>query len=166
MHKKTKRHGGIMEFVVGIGEIKVTKNNGTLVALGLGSCICVALYDTKNRIGGLAHILLPYSSEDSRNPKYANHAIPTLIEEMRKMGAKRENIVAKISGGAQIFKHMTLEFLKIGEKNIKAVREILKKLNIRIVAEDVGGTRGRNVYFFVSNGKLLVRYSNGENVWI
>jgi len=155
------------EYLVGIGEFRVAKGSAVLKTIGLGSCLGLALYDPLEKIGGLAHVMLPKSHNGTiRSAKYADHAVEMMLEAMERMGSKRRNVVAKIAGGAQIFRHMTMDFLKIGERNVEIVKSLLKEHNIRILSEDIGGTLGRSVYFFVNNGKMLVKYSNGAELWI
>ncbi len=49
-----------MEISVGIGEIKVVDNGCFLKAVGLGSCIALALYEENTNIAGLAHFMIPF----------------------------------------------------------------------------------------------------------
>ena len=73
-----------MEISVGIGEIKVVNNNCLLKAIGLGSCIAVALYDENTGIAGLAHFMLPIIDEsfDKSNPfRFIDSGLEMMIEE-------------------------------------------------------------------------------------
>ena len=154
------------EYTVAIGDYKVVKGVSIIKTVGLGSCVALALYDPMEKVGGLAHIMLPRSNGKSANPKYADHAIELMLNEMLKLGARKKNIVAKMAGGAQIFKHITTDSLKIGERNVRAIEEILGENNIKIVSKDVGGTAGRSVFFYTEDGRMLVKYSNGVKIWI
>ncbi|MDK2795652.1 MAG: chemotaxis protein CheD [Archaeoglobaceae archaeon] len=153
-----------MEIIVGIGESKVSKS-GVLKTVGLGSCLGIAIYEMKLRAGALAHAMLP-KSNGVKSAKYVDSAIEISIEALENLGGDKRNMVAKIAGGAQIFKHMTLENLMIGERNLEVAKEILKEQGIRIISEDTGGSSGRTLYFFVNDGRLLVKYSNGNELWI
>ncbi|MEM1957100.1 MAG: chemotaxis protein CheD [Archaeoglobaceae archaeon] len=153
-----------MEFVVGIGEVKIA-NSGILKTIGLGSCVAIAIYETKLKVAGLAHAMLP-KSNGLKSAKFVDSAIEIMLDSILSMGGKKRNMVAKIAGGAQIFKHLTLDNLRIGDRNVEAVRTELKNRGIRIISEDVGGTLGRTVYLYTSDGRVLVRYSNGEELWI
>lgn len=152
------------ELIAGIGEYKMGKDV-LLKAMGLGSCVGVVLYDHSTRMAGIAHVLLPGGSNDGKT-KYAETAITTMLDEMISNGARRKHISAKVAGGAQIFKHMNLDILKIGDRNIKSVEETLKKEKIEVVATDVGGELGRNVIFNAVDGSLIVKYSNGKLLWM
>lgn len=154
------------EMLVGIGEFRVAKRNFVLKTIGLGSCIGLALYDPLAKVGGLAHVMLPRSNGTSKSARYADVAVEMMVESMERLGAKRKNLIAKMAGGAQIFKHMTHDNLKIGERNAEVIRELLGTFGIKLVSEDVGGTIGRSVYFYVANGRMLIKYSNGVSIWI
>ena len=152
----------MQELFVKIGEYKVVKGEDyVLIILGLGSCVCLTMYDPINKIGGLAHILLPHSNGREESAKYADQAVKLMLRDMRKLGAK--NIIAKIAGGSEILPMLNM---KIGERNVKVVKEQLNKYNIKLVAEDVGGSMGRSVFFYVKDGRMLIKYSWGGEKWI
>ncbi|MBP2029989.1 chemotaxis protein CheD [Methanohalophilus levihalophilus] len=152
------------EMSAGIGEYKIGKNV-LLKAMGLGSCVGVALFDYSTGISGMAHVLLPGASNDGKT-KHAENAIRAMRDEMIEQGAVKRRIVAKFAGGAQIFKHMSLEMLQIGDRNIKSVEETLKRERIEIVGQDTGGEIGRNVLFNAIDGSMIIKYSNGKVLWI
>jgi len=146
---------------VGMADLKVVKNPQKICTLGLGSCVGVVLYDPRVKIAGLAHIMLPDSNNsiDSTNKaKFADTAIPYMIDIMSKKGAEKRRLISKLAGGAQMFDFKSKsDIMKIGERNIMAVRENLKKLNIKVDAEDVGGNYGRTISFDTETGKLTIR---------
>lgn len=152
------------EMVAGIGEYRIGKNV-LLKAMGLGSCVGITLYDPSKCIGGIAHVLLPGASSEGKT-KHAETAIKTMLEEMINSGARRRNICAKFAGGAQIFKHMNMEMLKIGDRNIKSVQDTLKEEGIDIVATDAGGNVGRSILFNTIDGSMIIKYSSGKAVWL
>ena len=123
-------------FRVGMSEYKAAKAPALLISLGLGSCVGIALYDDRRKIGGLAHVMLPDSrlaGQKSFNPgKFADTAIDILIEDMVKLGVERNKIVAKIAGGAQMFQIKSENnIMQIGKRNVEAVKIKLQQLNIR-----------------------------------
>ncbi|AKB77636.1 Chemotaxis protein CheD [Methanosarcina horonobensis HB-1 = JCM 15518] len=152
------------ELSAGIGEYKIGKNV-LLKVMGLGSCIGVILSDASTGICGIAHVLLPGAS-DKGETKYAETAIEKMLEEMVKMGARKSRITAKFAGGAQVFKHMNLDILKIGDRNAISVEEVLNRKNIPILAKDVGGDTGRNVIFNPADGSMIVKYTKGDVLWL
>lgn len=134
---------------------------GTLITIGLGSCVAIALYDEGAGVGGLAHVLLPDEamSRDRTNlAKFPSTAIPVLLEQMESLGARRERMWAKIAGGASMFGSLLPSGgINVGERNVTAVRDVLSAAGMPIVGEDTGGDYGRSVYFFVGQGRVEVR---------
>ena len=148
--------------VIGISDMNVVKGDDSVITYALGSCVGVAMYDTARKIAGLAHILMP-SSKDVRdaniNPlKYADTAIPELLRRMERAGASSFNINAKLAGGAQMFSMAGASSqFNIGERNIAMAREMLQKLRIKLVAQDVGENYGRTVEIFASSGIYRIK---------
>ncbi|MDR3305091.1 MAG: chemotaxis protein CheD [Clostridiales Family XIII bacterium] len=154
---------------VGISDYKTSRSPDTLVTYALGSCVGISLYDPRTKIGGLSHIMLPSSLMRNGKPiddrmKYADTAIEDMFREMLLLGARRDTIMAKIAGGANMF-HFTENSLvdTIGDRNIDAVHAELSRLCIPLVGEDVGENYGRTVYFNLGDGKLKVQ-SIGKNM--
>ena len=152
------------ELSVGIGELKIGKR-ALLEAYGLGSCIGVVLFDRSTGISGIAHILLPGASQNGET-KYAETAIEKMLEDMIKQGARKSKIVSKFAGGANVFKQINLEILKIGSRNTISVEETLKQKKIPILAKDVGGEVGRSVMFNPLDGSMIVKYTKGGLLWL
>jgi chemotaxis protein CheD len=126
----------------------------------------ICIYERNKKIGGLAHILLPKNPGDSNAEKYADTAIPILVQQLIKRGCKKEFMSAKIAGGASMFKFKsTTTLANIGENNIEATRQALAKYGIPIVAEDVGGSTGRVIDFFLDDGRLKVKASGQEKMY-
>lgn len=139
---------------VGMGQATVIEAPGRLRAI-LGSCVAVALHHPGLRVGGLAHVVLPKSNGQSGLPgKFADTAVPHLLALMRAAGAAPPRLVAKITGGANMFGHTGP--LQIGDKNVEAVLEALAACGVRVVAKDVGGSSGRRVTFAPATGELAV----------
>jgi chemotaxis protein CheD len=142
---------------------------GVIATIGLGSCVAIVLYDPVARIGGMAHILLPDEtmSRDRSNPaKFPSTIVPILIDEMRRLGASRKRIRAKIVGGASMFSNLIPNgAMNIGERNVAAVRDVLESAKIPIVAADTGSDHGRSVYLSLDDGRVEVRsLRKGTNV--
>jgi len=146
---------------VGMADYKIGQSPASLISYGLGSCVGIALYDPVSRIGGLAHIMLPDSTQarPSDNPaKFADTALPLVVQDMVKIGAVKARIWAKIAGGAQMFTFTnTTDIMRVGERNTEAVKNTLKRLDIRIVAEDTGGNYGRTVELFLETGIYRIK---------
>lgn len=152
--------------IVKMADWAIEKENFLLVILGLGSCVGVALYDESTKIGGLAHVMLPESNgNNKRESKYADTAIPFLLDKMIEQGAKRRRLRAKLVGGASMFKtEGGQSIMKIGQRNIKAVKKILDKERIIIEGTDLAEDYGRSMYFNLLDGKVRVSAFNQEDI--
>ena len=147
---------------VGVAQIKLGSSPEVLRTI-LGSCVGICVFDRQKKTGGLAHILLPESTGPEQPEKYANTAIPMLVDLLFKQGCRREFMSAKIAGGASMFKFSAGNVLgQIGERNIEAVRKALAAKNIPLLQEDVGGNTGRVIDFFIDDGHVKVKAGNQE----
>lgn len=151
----------VKEIKVGIADMNIAFSPDRIITIGLGSCIGIALYDNKLKLGGLAHIMLPDSNQfnNINNPiKFADLAIPMLIKDMEKRGSNKNSITAKIVGGASMFtftdKNMNMD---IGNRNSIAVKNVLKQLSIPMLREEVGGNKGRTMIFDTCTGVVQIR---------
>lgn len=155
------------EDMVGMGEIKVLKEEGTLWAV-LGSCIGLVLYDSAAKIGGIAHIMLGENDKnDSNVGKYADTAIGALIKIMVDKGAVRSRIKARMIGGANMFRwKSTKSCVDIGTSNIETVKKVITEEHIPIVNSTVGGNTGYKIRFSVSDGTVSIRFIDGRTLEI
>lgn len=142
-----------------IGQIAITRAPNVLQSV-LGSCIGLSIYDQSNGIAGLAHILLPNSHNRQAGHlpgKFADLAVPCLVENIIKYGGVKKNLKAKVAGGARMFsKSMTYNHSDVGSMNVEAVIKALQTAQIPIVSKDVGGGYGRKVEFHVENFHYLI----------
>ena len=162
-----------MNIEVKLGDIAVAENSDNLATSGIGSCLIVALYAPKLKIGALAHTMLParrssYGVRDasSENPirntqyaipdtRYVDAAVDEMLKRMlRYEGVKKQDLEAKIIGGANIFPTLNLD---IGKQNVVSAKGKLKKEGIKIVGECVGGSIGRSVEFCIASGIVVVK---------
>jgi chemotaxis protein CheD len=150
--------------LVGISEFAVAADGETLVAYGLGVCIGVALYDPDSGVGGLAHTMLPRKPADgpATEAKYVDAAIHGMLREMIRQGAGYGTVQGYVVGGADIFE---LEDLAqgMGDRNAAVARDELRKLNVPLVGEAVGGDVGRTVEFDTETG--TVRFRTATEDW-
>ena len=147
---------------VGVAQVK-NDSNPMVMRTILGSCVGICVYDRMKKIGGLAHVLLPNDTSNGKLPeKYADTAIPLLVNQLIKNGAKKEFLSAKIAGGASMFKfESNLALSQIGQRNVEVTRDALEKLSIPITQEDIGGSTGRVIDFYLNDGHLKVK-AGGE----
>lgn len=154
------------KIVVGIAEGKTAERGQSLVSYALGSCVGVCLYDRSTKKAGMVHIILPggsYSVERSNPYKFADEGVRRLIRDMEQSGASRRALIAKIAGGAKMFETRGAQW-EIGSTNVEAVRKILAKEHIPVIAEDTGRNYGRTIQFYADDGKLEIRTVRHETV--
>ncbi|SER53214.1 chemotaxis protein CheD [Psychrobacillus sp. OK032] len=150
---------------VGIADMNTVKMPDTIRTSGLGSCVGVVLYDERSQIAGLVHVMLPDSSlgrtETINVAKFADTGIPAMIEQLKLEGVQPFRLRAKIAGGAQMFQFTSgKDTMRIGPRNVEAVKEYLKKYSIPIISEDTGGSSGRTIEFNPANNLLNIRTVN------
>lgn len=146
---------------VGMADLKVAKSPDILTTLGLGSCVGIALYDPVLKLGGLAHIMLPDSTQIKNNSnvaKFADTAIDAMIKELESKGVKTSRLVAKIAGGAHMFEFKNMDdMMRIGSRNVAAVKERLLAYHIPIIGSDTGSNYGRTVELHTDTGIFIVK---------
>ncbi len=149
---------------VGIADMNIVKEPNSIRTSGLGSCVGVVLYDEKKKIAGMVHIMLPDSSlgkSDKVNvAKFADTGIYGLMELLKAEGVRPMALKAKIAGGSQMFQFGSSDTIRIGPRNVDAVKQELKRLSIPIMAEDTGGSSGRTIEFNPAQSILNVRTVN------
>jgi chemotaxis protein CheD len=124
----------------------------------LGSCVAVCLWDRPQRLGGANHFLLPHGTDCGNNAaRFGNVAVDRLIAELVGLGSRKAHLQAKIFGGAAVIEAFRGGEEHLGAKNVSVARDLLRRQGIPIVAEDVGGHRGRKVIFHTDSGIALVR---------
>lgn len=151
---RTSKGNGAAEQKVGMGELCVWRGAGRLKTL-LGSCIGLVLHDDQQRVGGLAHIVLPRATNQDGPPgKYADTAISELIRQIEQLGGRSKRLVAKYAGGANMFDSSSAN--NIGDINIEAVAALLQSLGIPVLGTDCRGKQGRRMCYDVQTGQVTV----------
>jgi chemotaxis protein CheD len=136
------------------GEYFVSSEDLVIMTV-LGSCIAACIWDGRARVGGMNHFMLPDGDASDGSGRYGSFAMELLINEMLKLGARRETMQAKVFGGAQVMAGFTS--MNVGERNTKFVMEYLGTERIPVVSQDVLDIHPRKVCFFPVTGKALVK---------
>lgn len=147
---------------VGMADLIVVSAPAKLITLGLGSCIGLVIFDPVAKIVGMAHIMLPESrgaKASEKVGKFADTAVPAVIDEMIKKGASKTRMKAKIAGGAQMFAlpDAPTDFLAVGSRNVKETTTMLTKAGVPLVASDTGGNKGRTIEFSTTTWMLTIK---------
>lgn len=155
---------------VELGEIKVSDQKATVFILpSIGTGIVVTIFDIQHKIGGVAHVVLPESSLDP-NPsdllpgKYANLAVPKLLQEFAAIGGKKQTSVVRLVGGAQLFNFGGGggNILNIGARNATSIRAAMSKQGLAIEKADTGGNKAKALRFVLATGQMFVCQLGGS----
>lgn len=153
---------------VGISDCRVSNDpSAALVTYALGSCVAVAIHDPVAKVGGLIHYMLPESDlhgeKAVENPfMFADSGIPLLFRRAYEQGARKERLVVRAAGGAQVMTDK--ELFNIGKRNYLAMRKILWKAGVMLHGEQVGGSISRTIRLEVGTGRLWLRESAGREM--
>jgi chemotaxis protein CheD len=144
------------------GEYFVTRSDEAITTV-LGSCIAACIRDPATRIGGMNHFMLPEDGSPGKSSwvdgpgglatRYGSYAMESLINELMKLGARRDRLEVKLFGGGRILSSMT----DVGQKNIAFARDFLKVEGFKIAAEDVGDVCPRRVIYFPATGLVMLK---------
>ncbi len=158
----TESGGGLRTVYLHPGEL-FASSEPTEVSTILGSCVSVCLWDTRLRLGGINHFLLPTAPVGHvRSIRYGETAIPALLAELVRLGSLRRHLQAKVFGGAAMNGlQQGPQGLSLGQRNAELARRLLAKEGIAILAEDLGGAFGRKVRFRTDDGMALVKLLKG-----
>lgn len=157
---------GLQEFsdfeihMVQPGDFRITTQPDEVIATLLGSCVAACIRCSKTGYGGLNHFLLPSTrgknvTDDHQALRYGDYAMEVLIGAILRAGGCRSSLEAKIFGGANMY--VTDSSKPVGRSNIQFVLDFIRSENIALLAEDIGGTYGRKIYFHPSSGKVKVQ---------
>jgi chemotaxis protein CheD len=152
--------------MVRMGEWAIAHGDGkALVSIGLGSCIGLALLDTRQGLAGLAHVMLPNATGEpaGSEAKFADRAVPFMLERLLDAGAMRTRLQAVLVGGARMFS-FGAGTLDVGARNERITRETLESARIPVRAAATLGTTGRTIRVYPGDGVVVVREAGGADV--
>ena len=151
---------------VGISDFKVSGDpEDVIITYSLGSCVGLTLYDPVAGVGGMVHCMLPLSRVNPEkaqlNPAmFTDTGVQLLIQSVYDQGAKRDRLIAKVAGGAQLLDHKHI--FRIGERNYTVLRKVLWKNNILIKSEEVGGAKSRTMLLYMKDGRTTIKNKGQE----
>ena len=156
MRPEAEKEIQLCEYLLKPGYIFLSRDP-VIISSVVGSCVAVSLWDGKALYGGMAHYLFPAANDgEAATAKFGNVAVSYLADMFFREGAFRRDLRAQLFGGASVSK----ESLAIAEKNIAIARQVLERLNIKIVSEDVGGDMGRKVIYNTFTNEAIVYKAN------
>ena len=145
------------------GEL-VTTHEPAIVTTILGSCVAVTMFSERLGVGSICHAMLPKNppSNDSDTFRYVDSSILYMIEKFLLAGLRKDEIVVKLLGGADVLDRIDGRAISVGQQNIRQALEIIRREGLNLAACDVGGQFGRKVVFYAHTGRVLLRKVNRE----
>lgn len=131
-----------------------------IVTTVLGSCVSVTFFCPAKKIGAVFHAVLPSAPgkeylKPLKNPfQYVDASITHILQLFNGRGIQNNQLEAKLFGGSQVILN---ESVKTGANNIMTAYEMLAANNIKIIASDVGGDKGRKLVFISDTGEVYVK---------
>lgn len=147
------------------GEMHFSKRSVVVLTV-LGSCLSVTMFHRKLAMGAICHGFLPQCRgrtlcDDGCNERftYVDCAIRKMLTLFDRFDVKRCELEVKVFGGADMFDSARngRGIYSIGKLNITTASKILEQEGLNIVSMDVGGTRGRKLYFHTRTGEVLLK---------
>ncbi len=138
------------------GEYAICQKGQKMLVTILGSCVAACVRDPFLGIGGMNHFLLPESTANNiagiadEGTRYGNHAMELLINDLLKLGGKKDRFELKVFGGA----HVGNMNVSVGEDNSNFIRRYIESEGLNLVSEDLGGNRARKIFFFPETGRV------------
>jgi chemotaxis protein CheD len=150
------------------GEYYVTRH-AEMVTTVLGSCVSACVRDARLRLGGMNHFMLPldgsqgasaWGAAASAATRYGNVAMERLINDILKLGGRRQDLEIKLVGGGRVLAEMSTD---IGARNIQFVRDYVRDEGFKVLGEDLGDVFARKVVYFPESGRIRVRKLNATS---
>jgi len=147
------------------GEYYVTRHAEAICTV-LGSCVSACIRDSRLNIGGMNHFMLPLDGSNGESAwggalsaatRYGNVAMERLINDILKLGGRREDLEIKLVGGGRVLSEMSND---VGARNIDFVRHYVHEEGFRVLSEDLGDVHARRVVYFPQSGRMRVRTIN------
>jgi|SRR5579863_7822432 len=138
----------------------------TIIRTILGSCIGVAFWSARLRIGALCHGQLPRIPKKSTagptladGRRYVDFAVRDLARQFKELGVSRAETQIKLFGGGDVLVVSEKGALKptVGKLNCESALEVLLDEGFEVTASSLGGHRGLNIRFNTGNGEVLLR---------
>ena len=158
-----------MKHIVGVADMKIAKQPGDIVIThALGSCLGIAVHDSTANVGGILHVMMPMSKINPQKAKanpymFVDTGVPAFFAQIYKAGGKKERLVIKVAGGANVQSNQNDRF-EIGKRNHVVLKKLLWKNGILIEAEDVGSNKARTMQLEIGTGKVTLSSAGVSSV--
>lgn len=152
---------GLPEYSVQPGQLRFSRGPEMIRTI-LGSCVSVTFWSARLGAGALCHGILPRcpaGTSGAESHRYVDSSIRYLAKQFDALGARRQDVEVKLFGGADVVPVPTARDSKptVGALNCETALEVLRDEGFTVLAADLGGLRGRTIYFDTGTGEVFVR---------
>jgi chemotaxis protein CheD len=146
------------------GELHVAQRPMILQTI-LGSCVGATFWSARLGAGALCHAVLPRCPQGwppgadlLEGYRYVDFSIRHLARKFDALGASRREVQVKLFGGADVLPTLGERNAKptVGALNCRTALEVLEQEGFVILAQDLGGKRGRKIHFHTGTGEVRV----------
>ena len=138
-----------------------------LVSTVLGSCVAVTMFTARLPLAAICHAMLPaprrgcdLDNGAGERFKYLTQALSAMFDAFQRAGILADEIEVKMFGGGNVIGvagEANLD-LGVGEANIRMARRLLGEHQLPIKAANVGGQRGRKIFFDTATGEIFHKF--------
>jgi chemotaxis protein CheD len=144
------------------GEFAIVKDSDNIAFKTLlGSCVAIMFYDKELKLKAMNHFLLPKTTSAIYDMKYGLYSVETMLNEMYKLGCKKENITAKISGGANIV-GLDISSYSIGQRNVEFAMDFCNAEGFKVISNHTLGAKSR-VVLLTNNFETYIKTLDNTN---
>ena len=143
------------------GEFAVANNAKKVITTILGSCVSCCLWDPVARVGGMNHMLLTVTSDENGKCNLAGiNAMELLINDILKLGGRRDRLRAKAFGGARMVDGLS----DIGQLNADFTLDFLEREGIACDSNSLGGSTARHIMFWPTSGRAMQKIRHQDDL--
>ncbi|MRR55504.1 MAG: chemotaxis protein CheD [Deltaproteobacteria bacterium] len=130
-----------------------------IVSTVLGSCVSITMHSPEHGKSAICHAVLPEEIAPGEPFRYVDSSIAAMLRQFDRHGIRKNALEVKLFGGADIlapgkngFREMT-----VGKQNFLRAKQIINREQLNLLAYDVGGTRGRKIFFHTQSGLVYLK---------
>jgi len=153
-----KSHGTIPNVYLKPGELYFAVTP-TIVSTVLGSCISITIHNPQRQMSTICHAILPEEITPGEPYRYVDTSVAAMLRMFRRYGIMKKDLEVKLFGGADILPPSENNYreMTVGKQNILRAQRVIEQEQLQLLASDVGGTRGRKIYFHSHTGEIYLQ---------
>jgi chemotaxis protein CheD len=138
-----------------------------MTTYALGSCLGITFWEPRKKAGAMLHAMLPtselHAGQKIKVAMFLDSGIKELLHAFQQLGINSRQLEVKVFGGAQVMS--SDKFFRIGDRNVKTLREMSPKIGLNVAVWEVGGQVNRTIKFYLDSGQVSVRTPSQPLFW-